>query len=255
MIPYLFLLLIIGISAGFLGALLGLGGGIVIVPALTLIPYFHMTIHEAIAISMTGVLATSLGGTSRFLSEGLTDIKLGTLLMLGTTSGAIAGSLLSHTLKSNVLEMIFPLVLFYASYEMLKNQYKDNNPDAPYRHPIIGIGFAFLAGVFAGVFGVGGGAINVSVMHLVMGAPMKAATATSNFMIGTTASAATFVYLLKGAINLYAATPVVLGVFTGAQIGSRLLKRINTVLLKRIFVIIMLLVAFEMLYHGIRWYL
>ncbi len=252
---FLLLLLVIGAVAGFLGALLGLGGGIVIVPALTLIPYFHMTIHEAIAISMTGVLATSLGGTSHFLSEGLTDLKLGTLLMLGTTAGAIAGSLLSHTLNSSLLEMIFPLVLIYASYEMLKHQYADNAPDAAIRHALPGVGLAFFAGVFAGVFGVGGGAINVSVMHLVMGAPMKTATATSNFMIGTTASAATFVYLLKGAINLTAATPVVLGVFTGARIGSRMLKRINTVLLKRIFVVIMILVAIEMLYHGIKGYL
>jgi uncharacterized membrane protein YfcA len=255
MMIFLFLLLIIGVSAGFLGSLLGLGGGIIIVPALTLIPYFNMTIHQAIAISMVGVLATSLGGTSRFLSEGLTDLKLGTLLMLGTTSGAIAGSLLSHTLKSNVLEMIFPIVLFYAAYEMLKNQYKDNNPDAPCRHSGAGIALAFLAGVFAGIFGVGGGAINVSVMHLVMGAPMKIATATSNFMIGPTASAATLVYLLKGAINLYAATPVIIGVFTGAKIGSSMLKRINTVLLKRIFVIVMILIVIEMLYHGIKGYL
>lgn len=249
---FLFLLLIIGVSAGFLGALLGLGGGIVIVPALTLIPYFHMTIHEAIAISMTGVLATSLGGTSRFLSEGLTDLKLGTLLILGTTSGAIAGSLLSHTLKSTVLEMIFPIVLFYASYEMLKSQFKDKNPDSPRRHPVAGIAFAFCAGVFAGIFGVGGGAINVSVMHLVMDAPMKIASATSNFMIGPTASAATFVYLLKGAVDLSAATPVVIGVFTGAKIGSGMLKKINTVVLKRIFVAVMILIAIEMLYHGIK---
>ncbi len=255
MMIFLFLLLIIGVSAGFLGSLLGLGGGIIIVPALTLIPYFHMTIHQAIAISMVGVLATSLGGTARFLSEGLTDLKLGTLLMLGTTSGAITGSLLSHTLKSNVLEMIFPIVLFYASYEMLKNQYKDNNPDEPRRHSGAGIALAFLAGIFAGIFGVGGGAINVSVMHLVMDAPMKIATATSNFMIGPTASAATFVYLLKGAINLSAATPVVIGVFTGAKIGSRLLKRINTVVLKRIFVVVMILIAVEMLYHGIKGFL
>lgn len=249
---YLILLFIIGILAGFLGALLGIGGGIIIVPSLTLISYFHMTIHQAIAISMTGVLATSLGGTTRFISEGLTDLKLGTLLMLGTTSGAITGSLLSHTLKSNVLEMIFPVVLFYASYEMLKNQYKNNEHDNPHSHPVISIGLAFVAGIFAGVFGVGGGAINVSVMHLVMNAPIKIATATSNFMIGPTASSATFVYLLKGTINLFAAVPVVLGVFTGARISSNMLKNINTLLLKRIFVVVMIIIALEMFYHGLK---
>jgi uncharacterized membrane protein YfcA len=249
---YLFLLLVVGITAGFIGALLGLGGGIIIVPSLTLIPYFHMTIHQAIAISMTGVLATSLGGTSRFLSQGLTDLKLGTLLMLGTTSGAITGSLLSHALKSNVLEMIFPVVLFYASYEMLKSQSREDEKNVDHKHPVISVVLAFFAGVFAGVFGVGGGAINVSVMHLLMNAPMKVATATSNFMIGPTASSAAFVYLLKGAINLYAVVPVVIGVFTGARIGSGVLKRINAVLLKRIFVTVMILIAIEMFYHGVR---
>ncbi|MCL4478627.1 MAG: sulfite exporter TauE/SafE family protein [Deltaproteobacteria bacterium] len=255
MIIYLFALLVIGIAAGFLGALLGLGGGIIVVPALTLIPYFHMTIHKAIAISMVGVLATSLGGTSRFISEGFTDLKLGILLMLGTTSGAIIGSLLSHTLKSRMLEMIFPVVLFYASYEMFKKRSADDNFNNGYAHYTIGIGLAFFAGIFSGIFGVGGGAINVPVMHLVMYAPIKVATATSNFMIGATASAATFVYLLKGAINFYAATPVTVGVFTGAKIGSGMLKRINTALLKRIFAVIMILIALEMLYHGIKAYL
>ncbi|MGB9736504.1 MAG: sulfite exporter TauE/SafE family protein [bacterium] len=249
---YLLFLLLIGVMAGFLGALLGLGGGIIIVPSLTLIPYFHMTIHQAIAISMTGVLATSLGGTTRFLSEGLTDLKLATLLMLGTTSGAITGSLLSHTLKSNVLEMIFPLVLFYASYEMLKNQFKVDEEGGSSKHPLISIALSFFAGVFAGIFGVGGGAINVSVMHLVMGVPMKVATATSNFMIGPTASSATFVYLLKGAIDFYAAVPVVLGVFIGARISSGIVRGINTVLLKRIFVVVMIIIALEMFYHGLK---
>ena len=242
----------VGIIAGLFGVLLGLGGGAIIVPMLTLIPYFHLTIHQAVAISIVCVLGVSLGGTVRYVEEGLTDIRLGVLLTIGTTAGAIIGSLVSHLLKAAIIEVLFSLILFYASYEMIRNQFKNDIPDGSYKHPVIGLSLVSISGMFAGLFGVGGGAINVPVMHLIMDVPMKKTTATSNFMIGSTASAASLVYLLNGSIQLHEVAPLAIGTFAGAKLGAMLLKRIHTILLKRIFAIVLVLIGFQMLYHAVR---
>lgn len=242
----------IGMAAGIFGVLLGLGGGAIIVPMLTLIPWFHLTVHQAVAISIVCVLGVSLGGTVRYVEEGLTDIRLGVLLTIGTTTGAIIGSLVSHLLKAAVIETLFSLILFYASYEMIKTRFREDTSGGRYRHPVLGLSLVSISGMFAGIFGVGGGAINVPVMHLVMDVPMKKTTATSNFMIGSTAAAATMVYLLSGSIQMAEVAPLAIGTFTGAKLGAMLLKKIDTVLLKRIFAVVLVLIGFQMFYHALR---
>ena len=248
-------LFLVGMAAGTLGALLGLGGGAVIVPCLALIPYFHITMHEAIAASIVGVLMTSLGGSARYIDEGFTDIRLGMLLALGTTAGAVLGSLASHAIRNNVLEIMFSVILVYASYEMIRRQSTTDTAPGNYRHYSAGIMLTGISGVVAGMLGVGGGAINVPVMHLIMDVPVKVTAATSNFMIGATASAAVLVYLLKGSINFSIAVPVGLGVFIGAKLGASQLKRIDPALLKRIFAAVLLVIAAEMLYQAMKVYL
>ncbi|MCL5277644.1 MAG: sulfite exporter TauE/SafE family protein [Deltaproteobacteria bacterium] len=248
-------LFLVGVAAGTLGALLGLGGGAVIVPCLALIPYFHITMHEAIAASIVGVLMTSLGGSARYIDEGFTDIKLGMLLALGTTTGAVLGSLASHAIRDNVLEMMFSAILVYASYEMIRRQPATDTASGNYRHYSAGIMLTGISGVVAGMLGVGGGAINVPVMHLIMDVPVKVTAATSNFMIGATASAAVLVYLLRGSINFSIAVPVGLGVFIGAKLGASQLKRIDPALLKRLFAAVLLVIAAEMLYQAMKVYL
>lgn len=253
---YHLLIIGVGLIAGMFGVLAGLGGGAIIVPCLTLIPYFGISMHEAIAASIVGVLITSLGGSSRYIDEGFTDIKLGMVLALGTASGAIVGSLVSRKLDDTVLGVIFSLVLIYVSYEMIKNRpKKDTGTIDNYKHYPAGFVLTGISGILAGMLGVGGGAINVPVMHLVMDVPMKITTATSNFMIGATASAAVFVYLLKGSIDFSIAAPVGLGVFIGAKAGSALLKHINTIALKRIFTVIIIIIAVEMFYNAMKAYL
>ncbi len=249
---YPILLFLVGLVAGTLGALLGLGGGAIIVPCLALIPYFHLTMHEAIAASIVGVLMTSLGGSARYIDEGLTDLRLGMLLALGATTGAVLGSLASHAIKDSILEMLFSVIIVYASFEMIRRRSPADTGPGDYRHYATGITLTGVSGIVAGMLGVGGGAINVPVMHLIMGVPVKITTATSNFMIGATASAAVLVYLLRGSINFSVAVPVGLGVFIGAKLGASRLKTIDAVLLKRIFAVMLLIIAAEMLYQAMR---
>ncbi|MGA7732878.1 MAG: sulfite exporter TauE/SafE family protein, partial [Chloroflexia bacterium] len=209
-----------GLVAGLLGALLGLGGGVFVVPALTLL--FGVPTSTAIGTSNVAVVATSTGGASTYIRNRLTNIRLGLLLLTSTTVAALASSLLVSVLPAQVLSGLFAAVLIYVAYTMLVGGRQSMNPQSSVLSPQssndtlglggsyydpatgkteqytprrvgTGIGTSALAGVIAGLLGVGGGIVQMPVMNLLMGIPLKVATGTSNFMIGVTATSAAFV--------------------------------------------------------------
>lgn len=276
MTPVLFLLLmfLVSVGAGLLGSLLGLGGGIIVVPALTL--GFGVDIRLAIAASIVSVIATSCGGAARYVRMGLANLRLGMVLETATVLGALCGALAFGLVSREALYLIFGLVLTGVSLRMatardaagalLTSDREDPmarrlglsvpNPWTPAIPPYhvarvkTGLGVSYLAGVLSGLLGIGGGVLKVPVMNLAMGVPLKAATATSNLTIGITAAASSAMYLARGDIAPFVAAPVAVGVLTGATLGSFLLPKVHGPWLRRGFVIVLLYVALQMLYRG-----
>lgn len=257
-------LLITGLLAGILGALLGLGGGVIMIPALTIL--FKLPIHTAIGISLVGVIATSTGAAIANFSNDRIDTRLAMLLELATTVGAVIGALVSGYINAKTLYLLFAVVLIYNAYSMYRKAQSEasvggervSQTEGPDRRQYylrnVPAGFAFsgIAGVMSGLLGIGGGLIKIPVMHFMMGVPLKTATATSNFMIGITATASAFIYYLNGEINPMATVPVALGIFAGANIGSRLNRAVSVRTLRRIFVIVFFYVSVQMILKGIR---
>lgn len=259
-------LVLTGLLAGILGALLGLGGGVIVIPILTML--FQLPIHTAVGISLVGVIATSTGAALVNVLENKANIRLGMLLELATTVGAIIGALVAGFVNAKTLYLLFAAVLIYNAYSMYRKVESEqsasvgtqpqNQTEGPDRHHYVvtnvPIGFTLsgLAGVMSGLLGIGGGLIKIPVMHFLMGVPLKAAAATSNFMIGVTATAGAFIYYLNGDINPVVTVPVALGVFAGANLGSRLNKAVSARTLKRIFVIVFIYVAVQMILKGLR---
>ena len=247
-----------GIVVGIFGSLLGIGGGVLIIPMLTLI--FNVPIHTAIGASFLCVIATSSGAATHYVQQRLTDIRLGMTLELATTVGAIIGGLIAGILARNTLSVIFSFLLLYTGWFMLQKKSSDEasekkeNPFENYQVKRLPLGMlaSFFAGNVSGLLGIGGGVIKVPAMYLLMDVPLKAATATSNFMLGVTASASCFIYYFRGDVNLSISGATVVGVFLGAIIGSRLLQVIKTSILKRIFVIVVFYLALEMFLKGIN---
>ena len=247
-----------GIVVGLFGSLLGLGGGILIIPMLTLI--FDVPIHTAIGTSFLCVIATSTGAATHYVQEKLTDIRLGMTLELATTVGAIVGGLIAGILARDTLSVIFSLVLFYTAGSMLLKRTSDEageasgnpNPSENYqvRRLPLGMGASFFAGNVSGLLGIGGGVIKVPAMYLLMNIPLKVATATSNFMLGVTASASCFIYYFRGDVDLSISGATVVGVFLGAAFGSRILRVVRTSMLKKIFVLVLLYLALKMFFKG-----
>lgn len=251
-----------GIVAGFFGSLLGLGGGIFIIPMLNLI--FGVEMRSAVAASLVAVIATSSAAASVYVQERLSDIRLGMTLELATTLGAIVGGLLAGRLPREALTVLFGLLLLYTAGSMVRNTpaqgnngspFRDNSkekvmPEYQVRNLPVGLGASFFAGNISGLLGVGGGIIKVPVMYLSMGVPLKVATATSNFMIGVTAAASAFIYYSRGDLDLLVAGPVVLGVFLGARTGSRIMHQVRTAYLKWFFVAVLFYTAMQMLLKG-----
>ena len=246
-----------GLVAGLFGSLLGLGGGVLIIPLLTLV--FGVPMKEAIVTSLICVIATSCGAASLYVKKHLADIRLGMTLELATTIGAIVGGLVAGIIKPDVLAILFSLILFYIALSMVRKRVKENlegNPSAQKDYRILnlplGMGASFFAGNISGLLGVGGGVIKVPVMYLKMGIPLRIATATSNFMIGVTATAGAFVYYARGEVNLLVSGATMIGVFFGALIGSRILHLIKMEYLKKAFIIVLLYLSVEMLFKGLH---
>ena len=263
-------LLLGGAAAGVFGSLLGLGGGVLIVPLLTL--GFGLPLREAVAISLVSVIVTSSASSGVYLQRHFANLRLGMVLELFSASGALAGGLIAFLLSERMLAGLFAALLVWVSVSMLRR--KDLAPGVPvsaatagdgvmtdtrpaftetlggpgYRvHSLpLGMGGSVFAGLVSALLGVGGGIVKVPTMHLLMGVPMKVATATSNMMIGITATSSAVIYLLRGQIDPYVAGPTAIGVFAGAMIGTRIAHRVDTRILRWLFVVVLLYTAVEM---------
>ena len=258
--------------AGFLGALTGLGGGVVIVPLLTLV--FHVDLKYAIGAALVSVIATSSGAAAAYVKEGYSNVRVGMFLEIATTIGALAGAGLALYLKANVIAIIFGLVLIYSAYTSIRPQPHDSvqqksdrlatwlqmdstyptaNGLESYHVSGIPLGFLlmFVAGVLSGLLGIGSGAVKVLAMDKAMKLPFKVSTTTSNFMIGVTAAASAGIYLSRGYIDPGLAMPVMIGVLMGSLTGARVLANANVRILRIVFSTVIGALALEMIYSGI----
>jgi len=259
------------IVAGFLGSLTGLGGGVVIVPLLTLV--FGVDIHYALGASLVAVIATSSGAASAYVREGFTNIRAGMFLEVATTAGAVAGASLTAVFAPSATAVVFGCMLLFSSYVSarppledpdavpdkltsrlrMNGSYLEDGKEKNYSvHNFPGgFGLMFAAGTLSGLLGIGSGALKVLAMDRIMRMPFKVSTTTSNFMIGVTAAASAGVYLANGYIEPGLAMPVVLGVLAGSLAGARKLKEARSKTLRNIFVFAILALGLEMIYNGL----
>ena len=260
-------------GAGLLGALTGLGGGLVVVPMMTLL--FHIDLRYAIGASLVSVIATSSGAAAAYVREGFTNVRVGIFLEVATTVGALSGAALAGFIPTSALAVLFGLVLLYTAYRSLRapEEHPTDLPSDPLAlrlrlnstyptaagiraYSVQGVkeGFAlmFVAGVLSALLGIGSGIVKVLAMDHTMKLPFKVSTTTSNFMIGVTAAASAGVYLHRGYIEPALAFPVMLGVLAGALLGARILAGAKTLWLRRIFTTVVVVLALEMLYKGLR---
>ena len=241
-----------GTAAGVFGSLLGLGGGVLIVPLLTLV--FGLELREAVGVSLVSVIMTSSVAAGVYLERHTADLRLGMRLELFTAIGALIGGSIAFLLSERLLALLFAGLLIYVAVSMLRAR----TPAAPVgppgepetyevRNMRLGVVGATGAGVLSALLGVGGGIVKVPLMHLGMGVPLRVATATSNLMVGITAAASAVIYVIHGGVDPYVAGPTVIGVFLGASIGSRISHRVDVRVLRFLFVAVLLYTAFEML--------
>ena len=248
-----------GLLAGILGALLGLGGGIFLVPALTLI--FHLPIRVAVGTSLVGVIATSAGVAAVAPRGRGADVGLALRLEVATTAGAITGGLAAGRVSPQVLSILFAVVVFFTAAYMLYKARRQVGSGMPERlfhqdyrphHWPAGLTISSLAGMISGLLGVGGGFIKVPVIYAIMGVPLGVATATSNFMVGITAAASIFVYYGRGDVHPLVVIPTALGVFTGAMLGVYILPRLRVAWLRLALVGLLILMGIQMLLRGLH---
>jgi uncharacterized protein len=259
------------VLAGFLGALTGLGGGVVIVPLLVL--GFGVDIRYAIGASLVSVIATSSGAAAAYVREGYSNIRVGMFLEIATTLGALSGAMFASRVPANGLAVVFGFVLLYSAYLS-----RHRSPDGTSRgetsrwavalrldsaYPTVagkksyhvqrvpaGFGLMYAAGILSGLLGIGSGAVKVLAMDHAMGLPFKVSTTTSNFMIGVTAAASAGVYLHRGYIDPGLAMPVMLGALLGSMQGAHFLAVAKTRKLRVVFMWVIVGLAVEMLYKG-----
>ncbi len=252
-------LLATGVAAGILGALLGLGGGIFLVPALTLL--FDLPIHIAVGTSLVGVIATSAGVAAIAPRGRGADVSLALRLEVLTAAGAIAGGFLAGVLSTQALSILFSLVVFFTAGYLFYKARQRRDASAPERlfysdyhlhHWPAGMAVSSLAGMVSGLLGVGGGFIKVPVMYAIMGAPLGVATATSNFMVGITAAASVFVYYGRGDIHPLIVIPTALGVFAGAMLGVYILPRLRVAWLRLGLIGLLVIMGIQMLVRGLH---
>lgn len=265
----LLLMFVVTLTVGVLGSMLGIGGGVLLIPLLT--GLFDVPIKTAIGASIVSVIATSSAAGAVYVGHGLSHTRLAMILEIATTLGAMTGGITAVVLSPNLLEGIFAAVLVYVVYSMrrLPREEAETRPtgllDTRYIDPssgqVITYGIrrlrtgmvaSFVAGNISGLLGIGGGIIKVPIMSLVMGMPVRAAIATSNFMIGVTAATSAVIYYQNGFIDPTIVIPTALGVLLGAQIGARIGGRVRSHRLKQIFQGILLIFAVQMLYQAVR---
>jgi uncharacterized membrane protein YfcA len=258
--------------AGLLGALTGLGGGVVIIPLMTLA--FGIDIRYAVGASLISVIATSSGAAAAYVREGYTNIRIGMFLEVATTIGALGGAALAGVLSTGTIAVVFGVVLAFSAIQSLQASHDLSgaplsdraalllrmNGDYPLggrRQPYNvtgvapGFGLMLVAGVLSGLLGIGSGAVKVLAMDRIMRIPFKVSTTTSNFMIGVTAAASAGIYVSRGYVVPEIAMPVMLGVLAGSLAGSRVLVSVRTSVLRKLFAIVVLLLAAEMVFNGV----
>jgi uncharacterized membrane protein YfcA len=269
--------LLISVGSGALGAMLGLGGGVIMVPLLVFL--LKVPMHIAAGASIIAVLATSSAAAATYVKNDITNLRLGLFLELATTLGAVTGAFLTSAANEATLRMIFGLSLLYAAVTMylqmrkmdrswvvkpndrlaeslhLNGSYFDVARSQRIEYGIsktpITLGISYIAGVISGLLGIGGGGVKVPAMNVVGNVPMKVAIATSNYMIGVTAAASALVYLRNGYCDVFITAPVVLGTLMGSFIGARMTNRVKGVVLKKVFTVILTLLAVRMIASGL----
>ncbi|WP_437917410.1 sulfite exporter TauE/SafE family protein [Sorangium sp. So ce302] len=279
MSPLTFTLLAIAASlgAGVLGSLLGLGGGIIVIPALTLL--LGIDIRYAIGASIISVIATSSGAAAAYVRERMTNLRVAMVLEIATTTGALTGAFIAGRIGGRGLYILFGVVMGYSALAMLRKRRAADEAEVPpdrladrlrlhdsyydeaagkqisYRVTRTPLGFALMyaAGVVSGLLGIGSGALKVPAMDLAMGLSIKISTATSNFMIGVTAAASAGVYFVRGDIDPFVAAPVAAGVLMGSTLGSRLLGKLRSSRIRLAFVLVLIWISAQMLWKGVLW--
>ncbi|MEO8570685.1 MAG: sulfite exporter TauE/SafE family protein [Chloroflexota bacterium] len=266
---------VVCVGAGLIGALAGVGGGIIVVPALTIL--FGVDVHLAIGASIVSVIATSSGASAAYVRDRMTDMRVGMFLELATTVGAIAGALLAAVVAPPLLLILLGIVLLGSAAQQVLRLGKELPPvfepsglavrlrlsgtypdkalgrEVAYAAQRVPLGFVLMgfAGVVSGLLGIGSGALKVLAMDGAMRLPMKVSSATSNFMIGVTAAASAGIYLSRGDVDPRIAAPVALGVLLGATIGARLLPRLSNRRVRLIFLPVLLAIGLETLARGL----
>ena len=271
-LEFTFLIWLGSLLAGFLGALTGLGGGVVITPLLALV--FKVDIRYAIGAALVSVIATSSGAAAAYVREGYTNLRIGMFLEVATTVGAVVGASLATRLPTSTIATIFGLVLLYSAY--ISTHTPRSLPEAEHTGRLAtllkldstyptskglekyhvsgvpaGFGLMFGAGTLSGMLGIGAGAVKVIAMDRAMHVPFKVSTTTSNFMIGVTAAASAGIYLRRGYIDPGLAMPVMLGVLLGSLLGARALTKAPSKSLRWVFAVVVAALAVEMIYHGV----
>src|SRR5579863_4947058 len=262
------------IAAGLLGSLVGLGGGVLIVPILTLI--FGLPIYFAIGASIISVIATSSGAAAAYVRDHMTNLRVGMFLEIATTTGAICGAFLAGMLAPELLSVIFGVILLIsaaplifklgeelpksvkndrlANWLKLSSSYPDHYLGREVSYAVsrtpLGLAMMYVAGLISGLLGIGSGTFKVLAMDTMMRLPMKVSTTTSNFMIGVTAAASAGIYFSRGDIPPMVAAPVALGILIGALVGARLLAHLSNKTLRLIFIPVIAAAAIEMILHG-----
>src|SRR5579875_2124731 len=265
---FVLLLLFAAVIAGFFGALLGVGGGIFIVPVMVLM--FHLPMKIAVAASLVSVIATSNAGGSSYVDQHITNLRLGMFLEVATTIGALSGSVLALYLKDWLMLLIFAIMLAYmgygdfararqdrlSAYLNLHGSYYDEAANRVVNYVVtgapMGLGAAYLAGVASGLLGVGGGVLKVSAMNAYMNVPMKVAVGTSKLMIGVTAAVGSILFFMAGLIHFYVVAPVALGTTLGATVGTLVMNRLHSASLKWLFAILIAYLAYGMLAKAVN---
>lgn len=262
------LIFVVSVIVGGLGSMLGIGGGVLLIPLLTGI--FGIPIKTAIGASIVSVIATSSAAGAVYVGRGLAHTRLAMVLEIATTLGALAGGITAILLNANLLAAIFGAALIYVVYSMSRLPKEDQHVELtglldmtyidPFTGQVVSYGVrnlttgmvaSFVAGNISGLLGIGGGIIKVPIMSLTMGVPLRAAIGTSNFMIGITAATSAIIYYQHGYLDPSIAIPTALGVLIGAQIGTRLGGRVRSHRLKQIFQGLLLVFAIQMFYKAV----
>ncbi len=273
----IFILLFIGLLAGILGAIFGIGGGMIITPILTLL--FGLNIKYAIGASIISVIATSSGATIAYLRDDLLNLRVAMFLEIATTIGAIVGAILTGILSPIILYILFGLLLLFSSVNMyeklrrnpkkynkpkeldflsqklrLNTTYYDNGINKHITYQVTNVPGGFLmmlvAGLASGLLGIGSGAFKVIAMDTIMKMPLKPSSATSNLMMGVTAAASATVYFFNGSIKPIIAAPLAIGILFGATLGSKIMKHLHPRIMRIIFIPILFYIGLQMFLKG-----